>query len=248
MVESVSTPTVISQPLVRFGREICGDLPAALRREWLVTNGLGSYASGTVAGVNTRCYHGLLVAALTPPVDRTVLVSGLVEWATYDGRRYPLTTQEYADGTIDPQGYRHLESFTLEGLLPVWIYALGDALLEGADHRQPPCMGIKQLLGTGESFGQHFPDLGSVDVGGRLELLGLVPRFFGPIQGVLHVLLLGLFGQLLGQLAQHLPDVGMTVLQQRVVLVEPRKLQRVFARRLQLVELACLIDLGANAA
>jgi predicted glycogen debranching enzyme len=129
----VNTPaqrTVLEAPLVSFGREICGDLPAALHREWLATNGLGGFASGTVAGVNTRRYHGLLVAALTPPVGRTVLLGGLVEWVTYDGRRYPLSTHEYGDHTIDPHGYRHLQSFALEGMLPVWTYAVGDALLE----------------------------------------------------------------------------------------------------------------------
>ncbi|MGO8946374.1 MAG: amylo-alpha-1,6-glucosidase [Ktedonobacterales bacterium] len=127
---SPQSVTVIDQPLVHFGREICGDLADGLRREWLVTNGLGSYASGTVSGINTRSYHGLLVAALNPPVDRTVLVGGLVEWVTYDGHRYPLSASEYASGTIDPQGYRYIQSFALEGMVPVWIFALGDALLE----------------------------------------------------------------------------------------------------------------------
>lgn len=121
---------MLESPLVSFGREICGDLPSGIRREWIVTNGLGGYASGTLAGVNTRRYHGLLVAALTPPVGRTVLVGGLVEWARYRGRRYPLATHEYGDRTIDPQGYRHLQAFALEGMLPVWVFALGDALLE----------------------------------------------------------------------------------------------------------------------
>jgi predicted glycogen debranching enzyme len=115
---------------IGYGREVCGDLEAGLRREWLVTNGLGGFASGTLAGVNTRRYHGMLVAALAPPVERTVLVGGLVEWATYDGRRYPLSTHQYVDGAVDPQGYRHLESFALDGMLPVWTYAFGDALLE----------------------------------------------------------------------------------------------------------------------
>jgi predicted glycogen debranching enzyme len=122
--------TIIDQPLVHFGREICGSLTDGLRREWLVTNGLGSYASGTLAGINTRSYHGLLVAALNPPVDRTVLVGGLVEWVTYAGHRYPLSAGEYTDGTIDPKGYRYLQTFALEGMLPVWTFALGDALLE----------------------------------------------------------------------------------------------------------------------
>jgi predicted glycogen debranching enzyme len=132
MAQSIKTlpTTAIEQPLVQFGREVCGDLAAGLRREWLVTNGLGSYASSTVTGINTRKYHGLLVAALTPPVERTVLVGGLVEWATYDGKRYPLSTHEYVGGTIDPQGYRHIQAFKLQGTLPVWTYAFGDALVE----------------------------------------------------------------------------------------------------------------------
>lgn len=116
--------------LISFGREICGDLPSALRREWLVTNGLGGYASGTLGGVNTRRYHGLLVAALTPPVGRTVLVAGLSEWVVLDGRRYPLSAHEYGDGTVDPDGYRYVQSFVLDGMLPVWTYAFKDTLLE----------------------------------------------------------------------------------------------------------------------
>jgi predicted glycogen debranching enzyme len=130
MKNQTAPETVIDRPLIHFGREVCGDLEAGARREWLVTNGLGSYASGTLAGINTRSYHGLLVAALNPPVDRTVLVGGMVEWATYDGRRYPLSANEYADGTIDPQGYRYLQAFDLEGMLPTWTFALADALLE----------------------------------------------------------------------------------------------------------------------
>jgi predicted glycogen debranching enzyme len=105
-------------------------LPAALRREWLVTNGLGGFAAGTLAGANTRRYHGLLVAALTPPVSRVILVGGMVEWATYDGRRFPLSSHEYGEGVFEPHGYRHLESFRLDGALPVWTFALADALLE----------------------------------------------------------------------------------------------------------------------
>lgn len=89
-------------PRIAFGREVCGDLDAALRREWLVANGLGGYASSTLIGVNTRGYHGLLVAALEPPVGRTVLAGGLLEWARYDGRRFPLATHEYGDGVLSP--------------------------------------------------------------------------------------------------------------------------------------------------
>jgi glycogen debranching enzyme len=133
MTRAVKRPhaqSIVNLPLVSFGRETCGDLAAALRREWLVTNGLGGYASGTLAGINSRRYHGLLVAALAPPVERTVLVGGLVEWATYAGTTYPLSAHEYGDGTIDPHGYRHIQSIALEGMLPVWTFALADALLE----------------------------------------------------------------------------------------------------------------------
>ncbi len=128
--EAPAEASILEQPHVAFGREICGDLESALRREWLVTNGLGGYASATVAGVNARSYHGLLVAALEPPVARTVLVAGSVDWVTYDGKRFPLSTHEFGAGTITPDGYRHLESFRLEGTLPVWTFAFADAVLE----------------------------------------------------------------------------------------------------------------------
>jgi glycogen debranching enzyme len=123
-------PTILDRPFVRFGREITGDLEAALRREWLVSNGLGSYASGTVAGVATRRYHGLLVAALEPPVERTVLVAGTLEWLLDGDRRVALSTLERTGGRIDPTGYREMESFELEGTVPTWTFAAGDLLLE----------------------------------------------------------------------------------------------------------------------
>jgi len=116
--------------MINFGREITGDLDNTLRREWLVTNGLGGYAAGTVAGANSRRYHGWLVAALNPPVGRAVLVAKCNETARLDGLTYPLSTNEYADGTINPQGYLHLESFALEGTIPTFTYALAEALLE----------------------------------------------------------------------------------------------------------------------
>lgn len=115
---------------IQFGREICGNLSLAETREWLVTNGIGGYASGTVAGVLTRRYHGLLVAALEPPLGRTLLLAKLDETASYDRRDYPLCSNRWRDGSVDPQGYRHIETFVLEGTVPTWHFALGDALLE----------------------------------------------------------------------------------------------------------------------
>ncbi len=118
------------QAEVQFGREICGDLAAAESREWLVTNGIGGYASGTIAGSQTRRYHGMLVAALQPPVGRTQLVSAIDEIVHYAGTDFSLATHRWASGAVDPQGFLLLEDFHLEGSTPVWTYALADALLE----------------------------------------------------------------------------------------------------------------------
>lgn len=124
------SPSVTGEPLVTFGREVCDDLSAALRREWVVTNGLGGFASGTVAGCNTRRYHALLVAAMAPPGDRFVFAGGLQEEVTYEDRSWPLSTHEWGSRHIAPEGFVHCESFRLEGMLPVWTYAISDALIE----------------------------------------------------------------------------------------------------------------------
>ncbi|MGQ4647653.1 amylo-alpha-1,6-glucosidase [Lyngbya aestuarii] len=116
--------------MIDFGREICGNISQATAREWLVSNGIGGYASGTLTGQLTRCYHGLLVAALNPPLGRTLLLAKLEETVLYDGRFYPLSTNHWASGVIGPHGYRYIESFELEGKIPVWRFACADALLE----------------------------------------------------------------------------------------------------------------------
>jgi predicted glycogen debranching enzyme len=105
-------------------------LEEAQRHEWLVTNGLGSYASGTIAGLLTRRYHGLLVAALNPPVGRFLLVTKLDDTVMYDGQDFALFSNRWSDGTVDPKGYKNIESFRLEGSIPLWHYAIADAILE----------------------------------------------------------------------------------------------------------------------
>jgi predicted glycogen debranching enzyme len=109
---------------------LCGDLAAAEAREWLLTNGRGGYAMGTVAGTLTRRYHGLLVAALDPPVTRRLIVARLDLDVEYDGRTYELSTNRWRSGAIAPQGWRLAEAFALEDGVPAWTYAFGDALLE----------------------------------------------------------------------------------------------------------------------
>jgi predicted glycogen debranching enzyme len=130
-VRPPSNPAVFeySSP-VDFGRDICGDLHTAETREWLVTNGIGGYGSGTIAGLKTRCYHGLLVAALHPPLGRMLLVAKLDETAEYAGQSFELATNRWAGGAVAPEGFRHIERFHLEGTTPVWSFALADALLE----------------------------------------------------------------------------------------------------------------------
>ena len=103
---------------------------SGIEREWLVTNGIGGFASSSVSLMNTRRYHGLLFASLRPPVERVAMVSKLDVTALYGGAQIPLATNEFADGTIAPRGFCHLESFRLEGLIPVWSWLIGDACVE----------------------------------------------------------------------------------------------------------------------
>ena len=111
--------------------ETCHDLDAALSREWLVTNGLGGFASGTVAGVNTRRYHGLLVASMNPPVQRMVLLAALEEWLMAAGDApQPLSAQEYWDGTVYPDGFSRLADVEIEGMLPVFRWTIAGRTIE----------------------------------------------------------------------------------------------------------------------
>ncbi len=74
--------------------------------------------------------HGLLTAALRPPLGRTLLLEKLDETAQYAGQKFELFTNRWADGTVSPEGYLHIQRFHLEGTTPVWTFALADALLE----------------------------------------------------------------------------------------------------------------------
>ncbi len=114
---------------LQFGREICGDLYTASQREWLVTNGIGGYACGTVPGILTRHYHGILIAALESPVGRMLMVTKLDESAIYHNQIYQLCANRWADGIVNPEGHRYLEQFSLDGSIPTWRYVFSDAAL-----------------------------------------------------------------------------------------------------------------------
>jgi predicted glycogen debranching enzyme len=104
------------------------DLDAATSREWLETNGLGGFSSSTVAGMNTRRYHGLLTAATKPPVGRVVLLSKLEETLIVGGRRYDLSVNRYP-GVVHPQGYQFLKEFRRDPF-PVFTYEVAGLELE----------------------------------------------------------------------------------------------------------------------
>jgi len=114
--------------VISFDKSVCADLQAGLSREWLETNGLGGFACGTVAGANTRRYHGLLTAALNPPGGRMLLLSKLEETLVIDDRRIDLSTNEYA-GAIHPEGYLLLSEFRVDPF-PTWTFEVEGVRLE----------------------------------------------------------------------------------------------------------------------
>ncbi len=115
-------------PTLTVAHELLGDLAVIARREWLETNGLGSFAMGTVAGAATRRYHALLCAATRPPVGRMVLVNRLEETAVVDGSPYDLSTNFYP-GAVHPEGFRAIVGFRLDPW-PTWTLRAGGALIE----------------------------------------------------------------------------------------------------------------------
>src|SRR5439155_9786132 len=106
-------------------------LDGAVTLEWIVTNGLGGYASGTLAGVVTRRYHGLLVAALAAPLGRTVMLSHLAEHVRCpEGRWAELGPRENTGDCPDVRVAGHLVEFRLEAGLPVWRYDVDGVVIE----------------------------------------------------------------------------------------------------------------------
>lgn len=125
--ESAGPPPETSYPDHYFGPQLCTNLEIMLEREWLVANGIGGYASATLAGANTRRYHGLLVAALRPPLGRAVLLSKLeetlqaVSLENGETMTRPLSTNLYPDA-VHPSGYEQLESWSALPM-PTWVWS-----------------------------------------------------------------------------------------------------------------------------
>jgi len=114
--------------MIRFESSIATDLAKSSRLEWLLSNGLGGYASSTITGLNTRRYHGLLVAALNPPGARTLLFQKVEETVKVGGDEFQLSTNAFP-GILYPTGLRYLEEFRLDPL-PVFRFKAGGVVLE----------------------------------------------------------------------------------------------------------------------
>lgn len=116
---------------MHFGPQVCGDLTSAASREWLVPDGLGGYAMGTVGGLRTRRYHGLLVVPGETPASRQVGLVSLDPAVTLpSGARVRLGAHEWSSGVVDPRGFELLERFDLVDGLPRWRWRIGAVVIE----------------------------------------------------------------------------------------------------------------------
>jgi predicted glycogen debranching enzyme len=167
-----------------FGRQVTGDLASGAAREWLVADGVGGFAMGTVAGLRTRRYHGLLIVAGAggpAPGGRHLALASVDPVLVLGDRRVALAVHEWADGTVAPDGHVHLESFTLRDGLPLWRWSVGDVVVERelALVRGRPAVGVVHRLVRS----------GAGPVGLELEVLGTWrdlhgERFAGPAPSV----------------------------------------------------------------
>ncbi len=136
-----------------FGTQTCGSLDAGGQREWLVADGCGGYAMGTVCGLRTRRYHGLLVVAGETPAHRTMAVAALDPVLTLpSGARVRLGTHEWRGGAVDPRGFELLESFEVRDGLPSWRWRVGDTVLErvlAMRHGSPSLAVVDRLVAGG---------------------------------------------------------------------------------------------------
>jgi predicted glycogen debranching enzyme len=136
-----------------FGTQTCGSLDAGGQREWLVADGRGGYAMGTVCGLRTRRYHGLLVVAGDATARRSMALAALDPVLRLSsGARVRLGTHEWSGGAVDPRGFELLESFELRDGLPSWRWRVGDSVLErvlAMRHGSPSLAVVHRLLAGG---------------------------------------------------------------------------------------------------
>ncbi len=117
----------VNLPKIELGGDVLSDTEKAMSLEWLLTNGLGGYSSSTVLGINTRKYHGLLVASFSPPVDRRVVLSKLDERLLIDDKIYYLSANEFSYG-IQPPDFNSPQRFS-QAPFPTFTYDVGNIKL-----------------------------------------------------------------------------------------------------------------------
>jgi len=136
-----------------FGSQVCGRIAEGGAREWLVPDGRGGYAMGTVSGLRTRRYHGLLIVAGETPATRHLGLAALDAIVTLpSGTSVRLGTHEWSDGTIAPRGHELLAGFELVDGLPRWRWRIGDVVLEreiAMVHGRPAVAVVHRLLTGG---------------------------------------------------------------------------------------------------
>lgn len=114
--------------MITFDRDICTDFDEASSREWLETNGIGGFASGTISGANTRRYHGLLTAAIRPPLGRITMFSKFEETVVIHGKPYELSSNQYPQ-SIYPEGFKYIKRFRLDPF-PIWTFEVDGIEIE----------------------------------------------------------------------------------------------------------------------
>jgi len=113
----------------RLDQSQCRNLEISTRREWVLPNGIGGYAMGTVSGINTRRYHGHFIASTHPPTGRMLLLGGVDATASFGGTRLPLSSNQYP-GVVYPDGFAYLKSFEATDRTVTWHYAQGTVSIE----------------------------------------------------------------------------------------------------------------------
>jgi predicted glycogen debranching enzyme len=179
---------------IAFGPQVAAGLAEGTAREWLVADGSGGYAMGTVAGLCTRRYHGLLVVSgdTAPGAGLAVRHVGLVSLDPVltlpSGAQVRLGTHEWASGAVQPAGHAHLEAFDLDDGLPRWRWRIGDVVLERqlAMAHGRPCVAVVDRLVAG---GPVHVALDAVctwrDAHGERHAGGPPPRMESTVDGVL---------------------------------------------------------------
>ncbi len=115
---------------LRFGPQLCTTLEESAQREWLVSDGCGGYAMGTISGLRTRRYHGLQIISTSVPGQRHLGLVALDAIVEFGSAQIPLGVHEWKSGALEPKGFEHLQSFELRDGLPRWSWSVDGIVLE----------------------------------------------------------------------------------------------------------------------